>query len=509
MKTSDDLFHLIKSLTVNEKRHFKLFSSTYSGEKKYLRLFDAIEEQDRYDERAILKNFPKEKFTNNFSVAKAYLYNSVLKSLELFNADSTDTLQTRTLISRAELLASKNLTDQAIKLLKKAKTIAGENDNYAHQLEISQFEDTLVGRKSDIKWLRENMGNVIVYENKVIEKFRNFQQYRALGCDFLIWGNSTGTARTKRDVQQLESSRNFQLLKDPSNALSDRAMISHLHFNALYNHVIEDHKNSLRNFIMEKKFIEQSPSRKVKYLSSYISTVNNILEAGIGILGFDELIQTAESLLAIKHPTIRYQKKTKVLYYSSVLNICIKYVKLQEALIYANETRKLLKLQNNESDIEHTKNIYFYLAYIYFLNEENKESLKWLNKFLMLPKDIRSGIYTTAQLLSIAIHFELGNQDLLEYTIRVCYRSLLKSNKLYKYEKLILDFVRYNIPEINNKKEIAASFTILKTKLELIFGDPYEKKAINTFDFVSWLESKIQNRSFAAILREKALQKSS
>ncbi len=34
--------------------------------------------------------------------------------------------------------------------------------------------------------------------------------------------------------------------------------------------------------------------------------------------------------------------------------------------------------------------------------------------------------------------------------------------------------------------------------------DPYEKGAFEYFDFISWLESKIENRPFAEIIKEKA-----
>ena len=65
MKTpSAHLHSLIKSLTKQEKRYFKLFAQRHTSgkENQYLKLFDAIDAQEVYKEDAIKKKFSKEKF---------------------------------------------------------------------------------------------------------------------------------------------------------------------------------------------------------------------------------------------------------------------------------------------------------------------------------------------------------------------------------------------------------------------------------------------------------------
>ena len=59
MKTpSKNLFNLIKTLTKSEKRYFKIEASKHGGDKKnhYVKLFDAIEAMNEYDEEALKKN---------------------------------------------------------------------------------------------------------------------------------------------------------------------------------------------------------------------------------------------------------------------------------------------------------------------------------------------------------------------------------------------------------------------------------------------------------------------
>merc|ERR1711974_480393 len=80
---------LIKSLTKSEKRFFKLSSSLQSGEKNYLKIFDAIEEQSEYNEEDIKEQFKNERFIKHFPSEKNHLYKLILKSLRSYHSDTS------------------------------------------------------------------------------------------------------------------------------------------------------------------------------------------------------------------------------------------------------------------------------------------------------------------------------------------------------------------------------------------------------------------------------------
>ena len=86
-KPSADLFHLIKSLSRNEKGYFKKYVSrhTLKGENNYVRLFDAIDRQKTYDEDKLLR---KESYIRQLPLLKNYLYQMILESLENFYSKS-------------------------------------------------------------------------------------------------------------------------------------------------------------------------------------------------------------------------------------------------------------------------------------------------------------------------------------------------------------------------------------------------------------------------------------
>jgi hypothetical protein len=81
-RSTDELFQLIKSLDKGEKRSFKLYMKRSSGgeDLKIIRLFDALDRMDEYDEKILLsrnKSIMKQQLSN----MKASLYKQVLASL--------------------------------------------------------------------------------------------------------------------------------------------------------------------------------------------------------------------------------------------------------------------------------------------------------------------------------------------------------------------------------------------------------------------------------------------
>ncbi|MBK8581625.1 MAG: hypothetical protein IPL86_07265 [Flavobacteriales bacterium] len=129
MKPSPELYDLIHSLTKSEKRFFKLHSALQSGEKNYLRLFDAIHAQSGgYDEAALKKQFAKETFIQHLPSEKNHLYKLILKALRSYHAESSVSGQLKQQVSNIEILYNKSLYEEASKVLVRAKRVAKENE---------------------------------------------------------------------------------------------------------------------------------------------------------------------------------------------------------------------------------------------------------------------------------------------------------------------------------------------------------------------------------------------
>ena len=69
---------------------------------------------------------------------------------------------------------------------------------------------------------------------------------------------------------------------------------------------------------------------------------------------------------------------------------------------------------------------------------------------------------------------------------------------------MILNFIKKELPKTPNPQQLIKVFKKLRKDLFEIMNDPYEKKAMEYFDFISWLDSKIKNKPFVDIIKEKA-----
>ena len=99
---------------------------------QYLKLFDAIDKQENYDEDDIKKKFAKEKFINQIHVAKNYLYNNILKSLRLYHSDRSKVNELMDILRDVQILYDKSLYKQCRKLLEKAKKLAYTYEKHAY-----------------------------------------------------------------------------------------------------------------------------------------------------------------------------------------------------------------------------------------------------------------------------------------------------------------------------------------------------------------------------------------
>ena len=126
MSKQNILHQLIKSLTKSEKRFIKLNAQMHKGDKVYLTLMDAIAKQKEYNEVELLELFKDEDFIKQFSVAKNYLQNYILKQLRQYHSGLRASIECKNLLIDIEILFWKGQYKLSEKLIAKAEKIANQ-----------------------------------------------------------------------------------------------------------------------------------------------------------------------------------------------------------------------------------------------------------------------------------------------------------------------------------------------------------------------------------------------
>jgi hypothetical protein len=120
----------------------------------------------------------------------------------------------------------------------------------------------------------------------------------------------------------------------------------------------------------------------------------------------------------------------------------------------------------------------------------------------MREVEMREDAHCFARIFNLIIHLEMDDGFYLEYAINSTYRFLNKREKLFALEKAILKFMKNYISLNDDKKEKNAYIKFKKELLE-IQEDPYERKLFKIFDFITWVESKIENIHYKDLLQLK------
>ncbi len=76
-------------------------------------------------------------------------------------------------------------------------------------------------------------------------------------------------------------------------------------------------------------------------------------------------------------------------------------------------------------------------------------------------------------------------------------------NRATTLGKVFKDVELLFVPPFSERvvKETIKYFAEMKTELEKLVKDPFERKALDYFEFIDWADSKIQNEPFIEIIK--------
>jgi hypothetical protein len=502
MKISDNLFKLIKSLNKSEKGYFKKYANFHvrNEQNNYTKIFDAIDTQKEYDEKKLLKKFKSERFINQFAVAKNYLYEMILESLEAYHKNSTTEI--RSILNRIEILVDKGLHSQAKKLLRKAKEMAITHEKLTYIPEINLMEQSIYRMQYNVGDLKDNSDKLIEEIELCAMKIKNMAEYESLKNHLYVQRMEMGVLRNEKEIQSYDWFLKQPLLKNEKQALSVNAKILYYELYASYYNYIED----------SQKCYEYS-SRLIKLIESNTEVIDTNVNFPTQFL-YRHSIQCYN--IGKYHESLEYISKLEVLKtksevqrlnnllkaYNTKLNVYFRMGNMKKCLQLIPEIEAVLE-KDKDSDKLLKEIIYWQITSLLMISEQYKLALKWLVKANIAgDSHIRQDLECIGRIMEIIMHYELGKFDVMEYRIKSTYRFLATKQKMYQLEKIILTSIRKLI-NVDTKQGYMQFFKQLKQSLEPIVKDPLESKFLMYFDIMSWLESKVENKKFEDVVKSK------
>ncbi len=505
MKTpSTDLFNLIKSLQTQEKVFFKVNAAKNSldkNAKSYLILFDAINKLKHYDEKILQAKLKKAGFTHHFKKAKSYLTEAILKCLQEYHSFDTADALLGNRILQIQILINKQLFDLAKRMIIKAEKAAIENHSYYYLSIILSLKREVMVLKVSLMEMNNYPHSHYLNEIKCIETLKNIIDYGKPYVQTISAMNSQVLTTDKKRTELKTLIKN-PLLKDETKALSLPAKL--MYYTILGNmfYLLNDWKKNYLNRKNAVRLLEQNPAYLKNKIASYMGNINNLFLAMIRLKKDEELLFLYHKVTHfIESLPKKIQSNVVYRWYIAINNNYIAYkmesLDIAEAL---NLSEKLKASINKYSDKQHFLVFHSNLFVICFYLEDYHKALQQVNEILNTREEkVRQDIFNEAKILNIIVHYELGNEDILPGLCKSVFRYFEKKGQLQQAERLILNFFSKDILKANTKQKKKNIFIELKKRLLLAMSE----KTFYDFDFISWIESKIENRPFAEIVRSR------
>ncbi|MEY3237978.1 MAG: hypothetical protein RI883_2079 [Bacteroidota bacterium] len=509
-KVKEGLFELIKSLSKSEKRYFKLISSrhTIGDENNYVRLFDYIAKQDEYNEEAVFKEFKNEAFLNRFSITKKRLYDHVLSALDAFYTSTSIDAQIYKYMHSAEILYTKSLYEQCGRILRSAEKFAEKHERHTLILEIRRKKKKLLENNGYSDVTVEDLKEIEVKDGAILKELELYNQLWKIKSDLFFQLSRKGKARSDEEKEQF----NLIFKRLPENLKTTEMAFDSAY---LYNHIRSAYWFASGN--LEKSFIyikanlltfELREGVIETNLNSYFSLLTNAIYVS------EELGYHKDSSLLLKklkeipdNYALEQNEDLQIKLFASTSSIELSILthkgEYQKAYNLIESIEKNLKLYGEKISPVRKAFIQFKIATIKLGQKDFSGALKWINSILNDTElDESEDILSYTHILDLLAHLELNHNEFLPYSLKSTLRFLKSRNRLYSFEKAFLQFVSKRI-KCTNTIDAEELWNELYKELSSIKEDSFEGLAVEYFDFISWAESKIKNKSFVEIVSEK------
>lgn len=507
---ADDLFLLIRAMTPAEKRYFRLMAAPYSAtrkDNKYLLLFDRIGKQEEYDEPALKRHFSKDSFLGrHFKKAKAHLYNLVLSTLERYGRDEYAQVQSQ--LHQSRILYRKGLYRQSGKLLARAMKEAQAEEYFTALVEAAEQQRSLIAVNRE--FATEAARLISVNTARYLRREANIHDMREIQAK--IFRHFTGhhilrTAQQRATLKQLGK----KLFGKEPEPLSGRAATILYNTMGIYYQQAGVPGKARRYF--KKAMSYTAAARTPAGVMNHAMITSNYISACMTSRDYGEVVREATRLLTTcgQYPANKRLRQVECSLCHTSMSMYIATGEFNAGIEFSERVKR----KYFADAILRDKTLFaFNSAVLHFGTGNYSQVLKLTNSIIRIPEGtnpIPKTAYWSRMLQVIAL-WESGDYELLDYRVKAFYAYLLKRGELYRLEKIILEFVRKNYTQAaltfpRNRAvppETRSALVRLKGQLVRAVKKPEETNALDYFDFIAWLDSKIRNVSFSEVMREKA-----
>lgn len=506
-KSSRDLFDLVKSLTPSEKRYFSLYSSRQhpGRSNKYLQLFGILETMEDYDD-AYLTQQGKSLGIRDIPGAKTYLYASILDALHRYTLGHAVEDKVRVALNQISTLFHRGMYEQCFRLLAKARKLAEESDDFLSLLQILTWEIQIRNHTGSPARRVEQTEEFYNVQLRTLTRLRNMYQFDRLNSRMAALEVSNGLVRDHEMLKMLDSLMDSELLRDEALALSPTARLNFLDTKMRYHRVRGELWHTHRYARRKIRLFEENPEFAAHNAYRFIWAYTHFVMECNKVYRFEECEAALAKLWSLKNRFRRLALTVEEGAFFAEIWLRMNTTDAEGMRRVLVQTASWVDGAVGKIETVSELGIYYSMAFAYILLEDFHKALLWTNRLINHPRlSLMGDVASFARIMNLIVHYELGNTELLEHHLRSTYRFMRSRKRLYKVEALLLKFIR-KLPSLRDEQHLVREFAAARRALESVRHDPFERNALEYFEFLGWLDCKIENLCFLETYRRRMEQ---
>ena len=502
----EGVFDLVKLMSKAEKRNFKLYSTRLGCNEgaKFLLLFDCFDAMEQYDEAKVLALCPsisKQQLPN----LKAHLYKQILISLRMLSVQHSPLLEIREQIDFVRILFDKGLYGEAQKALEKIEKKAVEYEILPAILDIVELKRQLkvLSYSSEMTTAADVTAKAA---DVISEKLSRIANLSRLAVQCYALHQNLGFARSQKDLDRLNNyfKPRIDAFEGVELGFTERFYLYQA--KAWYYYICHKTAHSYRYALKWVAHFNSKPEMKEIMYDGYMRGYAHVLDGMFLMHKYSAFVRTLEEFEA-ESKTIGMLNDNAAMIsqgilFTGQLNKCLMSGTYKDGLWIAKNIDSYLKKYGDRLTIHEKMPLYYKVATLYFGDGNYTKCIEYLSYIISVKdRNIRRDLQCYARMLNLMALYDAGLDFNIDYQIRSVYTFIVKMKDMTEMKDELLSFFKSfgNVNALDLKKELR----VLHERLKPYENHPYERRTFYYIDLLSWLESKISDKSMGEIVRAK------
>ncbi len=427
MKQQNRLFRLVKSMSTPEKRYFKRFASQHvaAARNNSIKLFDAVDAQEEYNEKLIRKRFASERFARQLAVQKNYLHGLILRSLRAYHAGNSVGVRISEMLHEIEVLADHRLYDQCLDTITRAQRLAAQHEEFALGLQVQSWRARIAYAISDF----QGHADAVREQRNLLDQLADHADYARLAPELNAVVHQYGRTAHPEVMATAQRMLAMDVLNNEQRARSQRSRIMLHGMRCACFEILGKWEQSVQSarqcIALMNTFGDASAEMVSRRIFCLVAQIRVALASG----HYHEVPALIEAANALRCPSPDLRIHINRITHQFTLTMHVRAGAFGAALQAAPAVEAIVG--GAAPEINHAMRLAMHrdLAHVYFACGEFGRALTHINCIMHdSAEGARADAQLAARVLATIVHLELRNTDTVVSMVNATRRFLRNNN---------------------------------------------------------------------------------